>query len=328
LNWAFNWGFGLMVALAILSGCAPTASDYPPAEPTPMAPTAPVPSERPREMQRAPAPVQRPTERATGIAVPDERQPVETTRATQAELVAYYRLDTVNMAVISAEALDSLGLGDEVAQQLRETFSELGMRVQNAAGVPAATTPDPAAVMELASRLDADLVTVVAGRAAERSRLGQMISAEATVRSTVYESGGHVVATKQVTTVGARSSRREVAERSALVAASEQLGPYLVEQIIRTTGRNVITRRLTVTGLQYHVSVMKLVDHLKRQPGINDVRLLHWDESSRTARLIVYLQPAARDNLGAYVAQTPGLEVRIIQSDTAGATGHERRIDR
>ena len=51
--------------------------------------------------------------------------------------------------------------------------------------------------------------------------------------------------------------------------------------------------------------------HLKRQPGINDVRLLGWDAKSKTARWIVYLQPEARANLARYLKTTPELDLEI-----------------
>ncbi|TVQ56373.1 MAG: hypothetical protein EA377_02300 [Phycisphaerales bacterium] len=296
-------------------------------QPVPQQSTGPAPQEQPRTVQRTPPETQRPVRDETGLAVPDETVTTESTREELAEQVAYYYLDSVHMAVVSREALDDHGLGDDVAQKMREAFSELGMRVQNAAGASLHGT-DANTIRRLSQQLDADLITVVLGNSQKRSSLGRMMSYEATLRGTVYEADGNLVATKEVNKVGDRSSRERNAERSALVNAAEELGPFLTEQIIRKVGQNVITRRLTIVGIQYHVTVSQIIAHLKSQPGINDVRLLHWNDQTRTAQFIIYLQPAARGNLGAYVSQTPDMKVRVLQEDQRGIYGRERRIDR
>jgi hypothetical protein len=248
-------------------------------------------------------------------------------RAELAKLVAYYRLDQVQVAVVSREALDEQGLGDELAQRFREDFSELGMRVQNAGGAELPET-SATAIKALAGELDADLLLIALGKAKQRDDFGGMLSFEATVRGTVYEARGGVVATKELRKIGKRSSDASLAKSTALRAACEQLGPFLVKQIVRKVGQNVVARRLTVRGLRNHSSARWIEEHLGRQKGINDVRPLSWDEESGTGRWLVYLQPAVRSSLGQYVAKTPFLDMKITADDREGTTGEERREDR
>lgn len=308
---------GAAVLLGLV-GCATTAKP----DPVPRGPILPVDPNSLPPISRAPGPTQNPEQERTGFATPDEELPLETTRDERAQLFAYYRLDDVQMAVLGREAIDRHQLTDEVVQRLRETFSELGMRVQNAAGHELDQV-NRESIHRLAAEVDADLVTVVSGAARERSRLGRMLSYEAEVRATVYEAGGDIVVTKEVTKIGTRSRSPEKAAESALLAAANELGPYLAENLVRKVGQNVITRRLSITGLRQYGSVTKIKAYLEQQPGINEVRLILWEEASDTTRFLVYLQPAAKDNLGIYVTSMPGLDVRIRRVDREGMTAAE-----
>lgn len=309
------------VAIA-LCGCQTVP--HPEPEPVPPNPS-PRPVVSPPTPDRTPPQVDTGPSDDTGMALPNK--PEERDREQIAELVAYYRLDQVNMVILSREGFDEHGLGDELAQRFREAFSELGMRVQNAAGASLPGT-DRESIGAVAGQFNADLVTVVLGKASERDRFGNFLSYEADVRGTVYEAGGDIVATREITTVGKRSTDAGRAAESALLSAADDLGPYLVEQIIRKTGQNVVTRRVTITGVYDHATVMQLIAHLKKQPGINDVRLLSWDKWSHEARLLVYMQPAARPNLGGYLTGAPDLRVRIKAEDERKLDARERRIDR
>jgi len=301
-----------------------------PPEPVPAAPT-PEPSAAkdpsPPSIAKAPEPTQRDKEVETGLAIQDEELQTALDPETTAQAFAYYKLDDVQMLVLGVQAIDEYDLSDEVTQRLTEHFSEMGMRLQNPSGLDF-DVATPESIRDLATEADADLVTIVGGDARERAKLGRMLSYEAEIRATIYEGGGDVVTSKEITKVGARSSRAERAAESALLAAADELGPYLSEQLLRKVGQNVITRRLVVTDLRYYASVTKIMAWLNRQDGINDVRLISWDARTNTARFIVYLQPAAKDNLGIYVTRTPGLDVRIRDAETAGTTGSERRITR
>ena len=327
-------------AMAVFAGCQndkaypePAAVEPPPEEVIgPRAERSPAERERvedavAKDLKRVPEQATNEAAEQSGMALPAEEQPTNLDREAVAELVAWYQLDDVQVAVLSREALDKQGLGDDVAQRLREAFSELGMRVQNAAGGFFDET-DLRTVRGLAKQFDADLVVLALGSAKERSRFGQFLSYEATVRATVYEAGGDMVATKELNTTGQRSTDPDRAARSALLVATDNIGPSLVEQLVRKTGQNLMTRGITITGLRYHASVMKVIAHLKSQPGINDVRLISWDEESQTARMLVYLQPAAKDNLGAYVVGTPNLDVRIESVDRKGLDAQERKVGR
>jgi len=313
----------LLASAALLVACA--TPQHPEPEPAPREPTAERPKERPKELKRTPPPVKGSEIGPAGVATPDETQEREGSRDEIAELVAYYRLEDVQVAVVSREAVGASGLGDEMAQSFRESFSELGMRLQNVSGDGGS---DAAAIRGIAARFDADLVALVLGRAKERDRFGNFHSFQATVRGTVYEAGGDPVATKEITKVGERSSDAGLAERSALLAASKELGPFLVEQIVRKTAQNVVTRRLTLRGLREHASVERIASHLRAQPGINDVRLQGWNESDGIARWVVYLQPAARANLGAYVCGVTGLDVRIRADEGRDLDATERKANR
>jgi hypothetical protein len=311
----------------LLGGCSAATKTAPP-ELVPPAPTAePPPSDPPPSLPHDPAPPENPIEEDTSLAGQDETLPTELDPPVAAMAFAYYRLDDVQMVVVGEQAIDEYDLTDEVTQELREHFSEMGMRLQNAEGVRF-HRQDAESIRDFAANLDADLVTVVVGEARERANLGQMYSYEAEIRATIYEAAGDIVTTREITAVGGRSSDAQRAADSALRAAADELGPFLSEQLIRKVGQNVITRRLVVTDLRYYASVTKIMTWLKKQPGINDVRLMSWDERSGTARFIIYLQPAAKDNLGIYVTDTPDLEVRIRHIDQAGTTGEERRINR
>jgi hypothetical protein len=129
------------------------------------------------------------------------------------------------------------------------------------------------------------------------------------------------VTTKEITKVGSRSSKPEKAAGSALQAAAGEVAPFASERLVRKVGQNVLVRRLVISGLGYYASVTRIMAHLKAQPGVNDVRLACWSEGSATARLTVYLQPAAKDNLGIYVTKTTGLDILIEHVDNNAATG-------
>jgi len=263
----------------------------------------------------------------SGLAIRDDKLAVDLDPEEIAQSFAYYQLDNVQMVVVGEQAIEEYELTDEVTQHIREHFSELGMRVQNAGGT-SFTQNTHDAIRAFAASLDADLVTVVSGIAQERAQLGQMFSYEAEIRTTIYEASGDIVATKEITKIGSRSSRPDHAAHSALRAAAEELGPYLSEQLIRRVGQNLITRRLNISGLKYHASVTKLMAWLKQQDGINDVRLISWDADSDTARFIMYLQPTAKDNLGTYITTTPDLNTQIRRINQAGTAGTERSITR
>ncbi|MCK4872148.1 MAG: hypothetical protein KAS72_05450 [Phycisphaerales bacterium] len=305
-------GLALGTLLVGAVGCTP--KPYAPVEPVPEPPGTTTIDRTPRDISPdAPQRTNRASER-TNLALPDEQQPVETTRAQQAAHVAYYSLDDVQMAIVGGEEIDRYQLGDKVAQELRELFTEIGFRVQNVSHLDLYQT-DPDSIAEFAARADADLVTTVYGTVSERSRLGRMLSYEATIRANVYEAAGQLVATKELTAVGKRSSRVDAAAKSALIAAVDQVGPYLIEQIIRKVGQNVVTRRLTLTDMDDYGTVTHLLAHLRGQQGINDVRLMSWDDRSGTARMVIYLQPAAIHNLGTYIATAPGMKIEIQQID-------------
>lgn len=317
---------GVVLGLAglLLAGCA--RSQHPEAE---VIPQPPVDQDPPRQADMPPAPPRQtsPTTERTGITTPDESSTEEIPREALATAVAYYRLDQVDVAVVSREALDEHGLGNELAQRFEEAFSDLGMRVRNAEGASLSRT-DQRAIAETATKLGADLLIVVLGDTKEYDRFGTFYLYEAEVRGTVYEPGGSKVATREITTHGDRSSDANRAAESALLAAADDLGPYLVQEIVRSVGQNVVSERVTISGLTYHASVMQVISNLRAQPGINDVRLLSWDEKSCVARLLVYLQPAARQNLGGYIANTPGLDVRIRAEGDRAIEGSERRPGR
>jgi len=281
----------------------------------------------PPKLPEAPEPTETAEEEETGLAIPNEKQPVDLDREVTAQAFAYYDLDDVQMVVIGEPTIDKYGLTDDATQQLREHFSEMGMRLQNVGGSTLGST-DAAAIAGLSTSYDADLVTVVSGTARERGKLGRMYSYEATVRVTVYEAGGQTVVTKELTKVGSRSSKPDRAAESALRAAAGEIGPYISEQLIRKVGQNVLTRRVVITKLKYYASVTQIIEYLKRQQGINDVRLISWEADVGRARFVVYLQPAAKDNLGIYVTQTPNLEVKVVHIDNARMTGEEQRRDR
>ena len=302
---------GILGALALLIGCSTSEKDRyaKNEEPIPEEPTAERPKERPKELPRHQPAKQNPTEQETKKVTPDEQQPRDTTDKELAELVAYYRLDRVQVAIVSNETLD--GLGDTLAQEFREASSRFGMRVMNAQGARASST-DVAAIRKLADQFNADLVVVVLGKAEQRDKFGNFYSYQATVRATVYEPNeGSEVATNELTKTGKRSTDQPAAEKSALLAAAQEIAAPMIEQIVRKVGKNVVSRRLTVRGVLDHETKDRILQHLRGRDGISDVRLVSWDQHSKTARWVVYLQPAAVPELGVYLAQTPELKIRI-----------------
>jgi len=120
------------------------------------------------------------------------------------------------------------------------------------------------------------------------------------------------------------SSTSSAAE-SARLSVADQLGPFVLEQLARKIGQNVVTRRLTVRGLRHDTQPMQLSAHLARQPGVNHVRLLGWSSASGVAAYWVSLAPWAEDRLGAYLVEAPYLDVRIRAEDQRGLEAERRR---
>jgi hypothetical protein len=253
----------------------------------------------------------------TGLAIRDDQLQNDLTRAEQAKLIVEYSLDEVQMAVTGNEPMLEHDLGGTVTQNLRELFTELGIRVQNTWDVHLSDI-DAAGIADYAAEADADLVTWIRAETNQRAKLGQMISCEAVIKANVYEASGGLVATKELRTVGQRSSRIERAARSALEKGVEQIGPYLVEQIIRKVGQNVVARRLSLSDIEEQADLDAIVSHLRKQTGVNDVRTLKWDGGTKSAQLLVYLQPAAIDALPGFLRSTPGLDLEIKKLDRTG----------
>jgi len=58
-------------------------------------------------------------------------------------------------------------------------------------------------------------------------------------------------------------------------------------------------------------SAQAIQRHLEAQPGIVEARFLGWNESSKRAVFVVFLQPAARTNLLGHLQRVPTVSIRV-----------------
>lgn len=250
----------------------------------------------------------------TGTLIQDESQPRELSSQQLADRLAFYRFTELRTGTVVIGDLEQIDRSRKTLQRFNEIFSELGLLVVTPE-LPVAGQPRQQLIGSLTRQHDLDLVCILEGDVRQRDEFHGFFSHTAEIRATVYESNGSLVATKELSVVGQRSTDRAASKESAFAKAADEIAPFMLEQLSRKIDRNVVTRRLGIRGLVRDTDPMDIRTHLQQQAGVNDVRLISWAASEGIATYVVSVEPWVTDRLGSYLLQIPNLDLRILSED-------------
>ncbi len=293
-------------------GPAPKVADEkPPAAstPTPVNPPAPEPVVSPEKI----APLSfRPASGGAGLAPAEKTSLPRLADETRKEMVGRYRISDLRFLILAPGEPETDARSNRLRGVMEEQLAASRIRLiptRSAQEVGGGREDIPA----IATENRADLVLVLSGEAVERDRLGQMISAEATTRGTLYNRAGEIVSAREVRRTGGRSATLDKALRNALQLAGDELAISVLEDLIERIGDNAVTQTVEIDRLEDYASLARVATFLRQRPGINQVRITQWDADVHSGVLAVDLQPDALNNLGIYLSSVEDVPLEVVR---------------
>lgn len=246
-------------------------------------------------------------------AVPDEEK---------SSMVYYAKLDLLRLLVCADEKAEIDGAvtyTDQLAETVREHFSDMGFRVLNESPCPGFGS-SAYQLSSIANARDADMFVLLKGEAEQVDRFGDFYSFEAKGRGKVVQiAGNELLTTKSAFVRGKRSLDSDTAAESALQQCGRELAAKLSDEVVRKSGRGMLTRRVEVSGIKKSADVDYIRVGLAKKPGVISVSQAAWNAQTGNVVYWVRIDASVKENLAAYLEDIQGVKLKVTRLDTSGA---------
>jgi hypothetical protein len=148
-----------------------------------------------------------------------------------------------------------------------------------------------------------NLVFLLKGEAKQKDKFGTFFSYECKLSGKILNLYTHqIIARKTITQRGARKQDADQAAESAVVAAAEPMGEYLIKEVARKwQATSLLKAKLEIHDVEDAGVCNDLRAGLQNRVGVYYVSLERWDVGGRTAEFEVLCRFDVKEHLLAYV---------------------------